>query len=136
MKNNNAAWLIPALIVAANAIAVLVCWHSLPETLQAHFDLQGNASGSMPRNTLIIYPLVGAVICAVSYGISRLMDKRLIQKGLMILTSGIVLVIFSSTLVTLTKGTMPVFMLAEPVILLAALSAFAVCLIRARKKKA
>ena len=135
MKKDKLAWLIPALIVAANVIAILVCWHSLPEMLQAHFDLQGNASGSMPRSTLLLYPVAGAVICGIAYGISRLTSKRLILKGLVILTSGIALVIFSSSMVSLTQGTMPVFMLAEPVILLIALAAFTFCLIKARKEK-
>ena len=134
MKTDKLGWLIPALIVAANAIAILVCWHSLPEMLQAHFDLQGNASGSLPRGTLLLYPAAGAVICGIAYGISRLTSKRLIRKGLVFLASGIALVIFSSTMVSLTKGTMPIFMLAEPVILLAAMAAFVICLIKARKK--
>ena len=71
-------WLIPALIVAVNAVAVLASWGSLPETLPAHFDLQGNAGGAMSR------------------------------------------------------GTMPVFMLAEPVILLLSLAGFVICLVKAK----
>lgn len=30
------------------------------ELLPAHFDLQGNASGTMPRSVLPLYPLIGA----------------------------------------------------------------------------
>ena len=56
-----------------------------------------------------------------------------LRSGLIILSAGIALVILSSTMVTLTTGTMPVFMLAEPVILVAAIAAFVVCLVRARK---
>ena len=45
MKINK--WFIPILIVAVNALAVIVKWSSLPELLPAHFDLQGNAGGTM-----------------------------------------------------------------------------------------
>lgn len=47
MKINK--WFIPILIVAVNALAVIVKWSSLPELLPAHFDLQGNAGGTMAR---------------------------------------------------------------------------------------
>lgn len=126
-------WIIPLLIVAINATAVLIRWSSLPENLPAHFDLQGNAGGSMPRSTLIIYPVIGLAICAVAYALSRLFLKRM-QKGLIILTSGIALIILSSTMVTLTYGTTPIFMLAEPVILIAALAWFIICWVKARKQ--
>ena len=126
------AWLFPILIVAVNALAILIRWNALPETLPAHFDLQGHAGGSMPRSTLLFYPLAGAIICGIAYAIARKAGK--LQSGLVILASGIGLVILSSTMVTLTSGTMPVFMLAEPVILLAAVVAFIICLVKARKK--
>ena len=45
------------------------------------------------------------------------------------------LVLLSSTLVSLTCGKMPLFMLAEPVIMLAAVVAFAVCVVKSRKSK-
>lgn len=124
-------WLIPALIVVVNAMAILLRWHSLPETLPAHFDLQGNASGTLSRSTLLLYPAIGAVVCIIACFCGRLLHKRRQQLGLIILTSGIVLTILSSTLVTLTAGTMPVFMLAEPVILGVSLIAFIVCLVKA-----
>ena len=73
---NKNSWLIPILIVALNALAIIVRWGSLPELLPAHYDLQGNAG-----------------------------------------------------------GTMPLFMLAEPVILLAAVSGFIVCIVKSCKKK-
>lgn len=126
------AWLFPILIVAVNALAILIRWNALPETLPAHFDLQGHAGGSMPRSTLLLYPLAGAIICGIAHAIARKAGK--LQSGLVILASGIGLVILSSTMVTLTSGTMPVFMLAEPVILLAAVVAFIICLVKARKK--
>ena len=139
---NRRAWLLPILIVAVNALTLLILWHSLPEKLPAHFDLQGNAGGSMPRTTLLFYPLAGAVICGIAYAAARLAEKRSANKaqaqwvraGLIILATGIGLVILSSTMVTLTTGTMPVFMLAEPVILAIALTAFVICLVRARKQ--
>ena len=135
-------WIIPILIVFVNACAILLRWNALPETLPAHFDLQGNASGSMSRGTLLFYPLAGAVVCGLAYAVARFVSRRAknkamvdgLRSGLILLAAGIALVILSSTMVTLTSGTMPVFMLAEPVILLAAIVAFVVCLAKARKK--
>lgn len=124
------AWIIPILIAAVNALAVLIRWKFLPEMLPAHFDLQGNAGGSMPRSTLLFYPLIGAIVCGIAYLVARKVAKPGLQSGLIILASGIGLVILSSTMVTLTSGTMPVFMLAEPVILVAAIVVFVICLVR------
>ena len=129
---NKRNWLIPILIVALNALAVLVQWNSLPEPLPAHFDLQGNASGTMRRSMLLLYLLMGAAVCLMGYVIGRMKPK--LQMGLVILASGICLVLFLSTMVSLTAGTMPVFMLAEPVILLAAVIGFVVCFVKSRKK--
>ena len=130
MKNNK--WFIPILIIAVNALAVIVKWSSLPELLPAHFDLQGNASGTMARSMLPLYPAAGAAVFLLSWLIAR-KAKRL-KTGLVVLTSGISLIFLCSTMVTLTTGKMPVFMLAEPVILLIAVVTFIVCLIRSRQK--
>lgn len=130
MKNNK--WFIPILVIAVNALAVIVKWSSLPELLPAHFDLQGNASGTMARSMLPLYPAAGAAVFLLSWLIAR-KAKRL-DTGLVVLTSGISLILLCSTMVTLTTGKMPVFMLAEPVILLIAVVAFIVCLIRSRQK--
>lgn len=129
---NKRNWLIPILIVALNALAVLVQWNSLPEPLPAHFDLQGNASGTMPRSMLLLYLLMGAAVCLMGYVIGRMKPK--LQTGLVILVSGICLVLFLSTMVSLTAGTMPVFMLAEPVVLLAAVIGFGICFVKSRKR--
>jgi hypothetical protein len=129
---NKRSWFIPFLIVALNALAIIIMWGSLSEILPAHFDLEGNASGTMPRNMLLINVLIGAVVCLIAYAIGRIKQK--LQKGIVILASGICLVLFSSTMVTLTSGTMPFFMLAEPVILLAAVIGFIVCVVRSRKR--
>ena len=115
---NKKNWLAPILIVALNALAIIIRWSSLPELLPAHYDLQGNADGTMPRSMLFVYVLIGAVICLVAYIIGRMKQK--LQNGLAILASGICLVLLLSTMVTLTSGTMPIFMLAEPVVLLLA----------------
>ena len=124
-------WYIPILIVAANALAIIFQWNSLQEILPAHYDLEGNAGGTMPRTMLLLYPLISAASCLAAYMIAR--RKGNLQNGLIILSSGISLVVFSSSMVTLTSGTMPIFMLAEPVILLAAVVGFAVCAAKARK---
>ena len=122
---NKKIWLAPILIVALNALAIIIRWSSLPELLPAHYDLQGNADGTMPRSMLFVYVLIGAVICLIAYIIGRMNQK--LQKGLAILSSGICLVLLLSTMVTLTSGTMPIFMLAEPVILLLAVVGCVVC---------
>ena len=124
-------WFIPIIIVAINALAIIIRWSSLTEFLPAHYDLQGTAGGTMPRIVLLLYPLIGAAVCLIARLIARM--KQNLQKGLVILTSGIGLVLLSSTMVTLTSGTMPIFMLAEPVILLAAIVAFVICVVKSRK---
>lgn len=129
---NKREWYIPILIVVINALVIIVQWSSLPDPLPAHFDLQGNPSGTMPRTMLILYPMMGALICFMAYLIAK--KKHKLQTGLVILTSGISLILLSSTMVTLTFGTMPVFMLAEPVILLVAIVGFVVCYVKSRKK--
>ena len=116
------------MIVAANALAIILQWNSLQEILPAHFDLEGNAGGTMPRTMLLLYPVISAAICFVAYKIAR--KKRNLQNGLIILSSGISIVVFLSAMVTLTSGTMPIFMLAEPVILLAAVVGFVVCAVK------
>ena len=130
---NKKNWLTPILIVALNALAIIIRWSSLPELLPAHYDLQGNADGTMPRSMLFVYVLIGAVICLIAY-IIALMNQKL-QKGLAILSSGICLVLLLSTMVTLTSGTMPIFMLAEPVVLLIAVVGCVVSVVRSRKKQ-
>ncbi len=125
-------WFIPILIVALNALAIIVRWGSLSELLPAHFDLEGNAGGTMPRSMLLVNIAIGAVVCLIAYIIGCL--KQNIQKGMVILSSGISLVLFCSTMVTLTSGTMPLFMLAEPVILLAAIIGFVVSAVKSRKR--
>ena len=124
-------WLIPILIVTINALTIIVQWSSLQEILPAHFDLDGNASGTMPRTMLLIFPLIGAAICLVAYGIGRI--KLKLQMGLVVLSSGLCLILLASTMVTLTSGTMPIFMLSEPVILLASVIGSIVCIVKARK---
>ena len=127
------SWHLPILIVTLNALVIIVQWSSLPELLPAHYDLQGNASGTMPRSMLLIYILLGVGVCLIAYIIGRMKQK--LQKGLVVLASGICLVLFSSTMVTLTSGTMPFFMLAEPVILLIAVVGFIVCVVKSHKKQ-
>lgn len=135
-------WIIPAIIIIVNVCAIWIRWSSLPETLPAHFDPQGNASGSMARTTLIYYPVISLMVCLVAYGIAALArilflkadDSGLRLLGLHILNSSIVLTILSSTMVTLTFGTKPLFMFAELIIMAIGITAFIICLIKAHKK--
>lgn len=128
---NKRSWLIPILVVVINVLTIIVRWSSLPEQLPAHYDLQGNPGGTMPRTVLLLYLLMAAVICLVAYVIARIKHK--LQTSLVILSTGICLVLLFSTLVTLTSGTMPIFMLAEPVILLIAVVGFVVSVVKSRK---
>lgn len=125
------SWYIPMLIVALTALAIVARWSALPDPLPAHFDLQGNASGTMPRCMLLLYLLMGAIVCLIAYVMGRKWPK--LQPGFVMLASGICLVLLASTMVSLTSGTMPIFMLAEPVILLAAVVGFVVCFVKSRK---
>ena len=87
----------------------------------------------MPRNVLILYPLIGAAAGLIVYLLARKMPK--LQKGLVILASGIGLILLCSVMVTLTSGKMPLFMLAEPVILLLTVIAFINCALKSRKTR-
>ena len=127
---NKRGWFIPFLIVAINALVIIGRWNSLSEILPAHFDLQGNASGTMSRNLLLLYPLIGAAISLIAYVIAQ--KKQCLQTGLIILISGICLILLSSTLVTLTSGATPIFMLAEPVILLIAVVGSIISVVKSR----
>lgn len=127
------SWLIPILIVALNALAIMVRWSSLPVLLPAHFDLQGNAGGTMSRSMLLLYLLIGVAICVIASVIAKMKPK--FQTALVILTSGICLVLLASTLVTLTAGTMSVFMLSEPVILLATVVGSVVSVMKSRRSQ-
>ena len=143
MKAIKNGWILPAIIIIVNVCAIWISWKSLPDTLPAHFDPQGNASGSMARTTLIFYPVISLMVCLVAYGVAA-MARILFLKpdnsglrllGLHCLTSAIALTILSSTMVTLTFGTKPLFMFAEPVIIIAGITAFIICLIKARKSR-
>ena len=85
----------------------------------------------MQRNMLLVYPMIGALICLIAYFFARV--KPLFHTALIILTSGIGLILLSSSLVTLSSGTMPVFMLAEPVILLATIAGVVVSIVKSRR---
>lgn len=82
----------------------------------------------MSRNVLLLYPLAETLLCLFAYVVARIKQK--LQFGLIILTSGVSLVLLSSTLVSLTSGTIPVFMLAKPVILLVAIIGFIVSVVK------
>ena len=143
MKTFKNGWIVPAIIIIVNACAIWISWSSLPEILPAHFDPQGNASGSMARTTLIFYPVISLMVCLVAYGVAAIArilflkpdNSGLRLLGLHCLTSAIALTILSSTMVTLTFGTKPLFMFAEPVIIIAGITAFIICLIKARKSR-
>lgn len=141
MDKYKRGWIIPAIIIVINACAIWIRWSSLPVTLPAHFDPQGNASGTIARTTLLFYPLISLMTCIIAYGASvvvRRTPQRADNSGLRLLglhslTSAIALTILSSTMVTLTFGTMPLFMFAEPVIMVIGITIFIFCLVKARR---
>ena len=130
---NRRGFIIPITVVAINALAIMMRWGSLSEVIPAHFDLQGNAAGTMPRNTLLLYPLIGAAVCFAAYVIERM--KPVLKNGLAVLASGICLILLSSTMVSLTYGQFPVFMLAEPVILILAVAGFIFSVVKSYKTR-
>ena len=142
MKAIKNGWIVPAIVIIVNVCAIWISWKSLPETLPAHFDPQGNASGSMARNTLIYYPVISFLSTLAAYGIAAMArilflkpdDSGLRLLGLHCLTSAVTLTILSSTMVTLTFGTKPIFMFAEPVIMVLGLAAFIISLVKSCKK--
>lgn len=85
----------------------------------------------MPRKMLLLYLLMSAAVFLISCLIGRM--KQNIQASMLILASGICLVLLASTMVTLTSGSMPIFMIAEPVILLATVIGFVFCAVKFRK---
>ncbi len=142
MKQCKSGWIIPAIIIIVNACAIWISWSGLPQVLPAHFDPAGNASGSMERTTLLFYPVISMVLCLAIYGGYALADRILRFKpdvkglrlcGLHVMASCLALTIMSSTMVTLTFGTSPLFMFAEPVILLAGIVTLVVCFIKASR---
>ena len=56
---NKRGWYIPFMIVAANALAIILQWNSLQEILPAHFDLEGNAGG------ILLAAVAGFVVCVI-----------------------------------------------------------------------
>ncbi len=142
MKWSKNGWMIPAIIIIVNVCAIWIKWSTLADVLPAHFDPAGNASGSMAKTTLIFYPVISLMLCLVTYGIYALAnnifklkpdEKGLRMCGLHVFASSLALTVLSSTLVTLTMGTCPLFMFAEPILLLAGIITLIVCLIKARK---
>ncbi|MBR5467129.1 MAG: DUF1648 domain-containing protein [Bacteroidaceae bacterium] len=129
---NKRLWLVPVLIVAINALAIVVCWRCLEEVLPAHFDLDGNPDGTMPRMALLLYPVIEVMVCLTGYLIA--LKKQRLSCALVVLTSGLCLVLLSSAMVALTYGTMPAFMLAEPVILLATIVGCVFSIVKSREK--
>ena len=142
MKWRKYGWMVPVIIIVVNVCAIWIRWSGLPDVLPAHFDPAGNASGSMDRNTLIFYPVISLLLCLVTYGIYTLAanmfklradEKGLRISGLHVLASSLALTVLSSTMVTLTFGTQPIFMFAEPVLLVAGITTLIICLIKVGK---
>ena len=141
MKWHKNGWMVPAIIIIVNVCAIWIRWSVLSDVLPAHFDPAGNASGSMAKTTLIFYPVISLMLCLVTYGIYALAnnifklkpdERGLRMCGLHVFTSFLALTVLSSTLVTLTMGTCPLFMFAEPVLLIAGITILIVCLIKAK----
>jgi uncharacterized membrane protein len=140
MKWSKNGWMVPAIIIIVNVCAIWIRWSALADVLPAHFDPAGNASGSMAKTTLIFYPVISLMLCLVTYGIYTLAnnmfklrpdEKGLRMCGLHVMASCLTLTVLSSTLVTLTMGTCPLFMFAEPILILAGIVTLIVCLIKA-----
>ena len=139
MKRCKNGWMVPAIIIIVNMCAIWIRWSVLPDVLPAHFDPAGNASGSMAKTTLLFYPVISIMLCLMTYGIYALInnifklkpdEKGLRMCGLHVFASCLALTVLSSTMVTLTMGTCPLFMFAEPVLMLAGITTLIVCLVK------
>ena len=104
-------------------------------------DLQQKAMNAKMMK-LIFYPIISLMLCLVTYGIYALAnnifklkpdEKGLRLCGLHVFASCLALTVLSSTLVTLTMGTCPLFMFAEPVLMLAGIITLIVCLVKAAR---
>ena len=133
--------MVPAIIIIVNVCAIWIRWSVLPDVLPAHFDPAGNASGSMAKTTLLFYPVISIMLCLMTYGIYALInnifklkpdEKGLRMCGLHVFASCLALTVLSSTMVTLTMGTCPLFMFAEPVLMLVGIITLIICLIKAK----
>ena len=141
MKWRKYGWMVPVIIIIVNVCAIWIRWSALPHVLPAHFDPAGNASGSMGKNTLIFYPVISLMLCLVTYGIYALANNIFKLKadergmricGLHVFASSLALTVLSSTLVTLTMGTCPLFMFAEPILIVAGVTTLIIFLIKAK----
>ena len=141
MKWRKYGWMVPVIIIIVNVCAIWIRWSALADVLPAHFDPAGNASGTMAKTTLIYYPVISLMLCLTTYGIYTLAnnlfklrpDERGLRLcGLHVFASCLTLTVLSSTLVTLTMGTCPLFMFAEPILLLAGIITLIVCLVKAK----
>lgn len=104
----------PLLVVPAAVIVLLaVYWQGLPAQLASHFDVQGNATSTMSRNVLLVFPVAAILLELIPllFRRSRLRVQASVLLGLVVL---------SSMCVTLTSGRQPVFMYLEPVLLVGA----------------
>lgn len=131
-----------AAVLAVMVIAIAVCYGTLPAELPSHFDLEGHASSTMPRPSLWLMPVVAIVVChllpALVLLVARVFHLSARRKDVLLgcsltLSLAVALVVLCSVGVTLTKGTVPALMLAEPVILLAAIAAIVIQLVKKRK---
>ena len=141
MKWRKYGWMVPVIIIIVNVFVIWIRWSALADVLPAHFDPAGNASGTMAKTTLIYYPVISLMLCLTTYGIYTLAnnmfklrpDERGLRLcGLHVFASCLTLTVLSSTLVTLTMGTNPLFMFAEPILLLAGIITLIVCLVKAK----
>lgn len=123
-KHCRIGW-VPALVVLVNLILILAVWHSLPETMPAHYDTDGNAAGSFPRYALWFYPLAGIILWLGTYGVAAVIQRLFHAKsspvGLLAFSSALTLAVLCSTCVAITAGRYPIFMYMEPVFVVAGL---------------
>ena len=126
MKWRKYGWMVPAIIIIVNVFVIWIGWNSRP---------------NMRNTRLIVYPVISLMLCLATYGIYTLAENifhlRPYERGLRIcglhvFASCLTLTVLSSTLVTLTRGVCPLFMVAEPILLLAGIITLIVCLVKAK----
>ncbi|MCQ2283747.1 MAG: hypothetical protein MJZ57_02465 [Bacteroidales bacterium] len=126
-----------ALVVAGlTLLCIGVKIHHLPNPVPQHFNLQGISHGSMPLARIWTYPMLSAGLILLLYILAHCLRRarraQCWQHCCGLAAVAAALIILSSTCVTLTLGQSPIFMLAEPLILLLALVGIIFCWIKQR----
>ena len=123
-------------ITLVGAALALLAWDRLPMSLPCHFNLRGESSATMPRWRLLVLPAASLLINIAAFLLPRLLPEARRKWGLLlsgIASIGLAAILLLSESVTLTRGTMPFFMLAEPFVLIVTAIAFIIFVLKTKR---